>query len=203
MSSGTSKSSSTSVSLIQRARRFDAEAWERLCDIYGPLVYRWARQAGLHDEDAADIGQEVFRTVAVRIHSFRKERPGDTFRGWLRTITRNKLGDFMRAAGNQPRAEGGTDAYQRMQQQPDRLLEADSDCEAGFDEESTILGAALAVLRNDFEDTTWQAFWRATVEDQPHDVIAEALGISRQAVRQAKYRVLSRLRQELCEDELL
>ena len=77
----------------------------------------------------------------------------------------------------------------------DRLLDSASDPD--FNEESTILSGAMKAMRNEFEETTWQAFWRATVDEQPYDLIAEALGISRQAVRQAKYRVLRRLRQEM------
>ena len=58
--------SSTSSSLLERARAKDPQAWERLCRVYGPVVYHWARNAGLQDQDAADIGQKVCRTVPVR-----------------------------------------------------------------------------------------------------------------------------------------
>jgi RNA polymerase sigma-70 factor (ECF subfamily) len=65
------------------------------------------------------------------------------------------------------------------------------------DEESGILHRAVEAIQAEFEPTTWQAFWRASVEGQPSDVIATDLGISCGAVRQAKYRVLRRLRQDL------
>jgi len=162
--------SSTSPSLIQRARQHDADAWQRLCDIYAPLVYQWARRAGLQDQDAADIGQEVFRTVASRIQSFRKDEQGDTFRGWLRNITRNKLGDFIRVAREKPRAAGGTGAHQLLGNEPELLLDPESDPE--LNEEGTVLHGALNALRVEFEETTWQAFWRSTVDEQPNDVIA-------------------------------
>lgn len=52
-------------------------------------------------------------------------------------------------------------------------------------------------MRGDFEQRTWQAFCRATVEsDTPADVAAD-LGIFVWAVYKARARVLSRLRQEL------
>ena len=56
--------SATSTSFLERLRGREAGAWERFCKVYGPLVYRWARKAGLQDQDAVDVGQEVFRTVA-------------------------------------------------------------------------------------------------------------------------------------------
>jgi len=45
-----------------------------------------AAPANLPEEDVA---QEVFRVAAASIEKFRRERPGDSFRGWLRGITRN------------------------------------------------------------------------------------------------------------------
>ena len=195
MSLFSENSSPTSLSLIERVRQSDPDAWRRLCDIYGPLVYRWARRAGLQDGDARDIGQEVFRTVALRIGDFRKQSLQDTFRGWLRTITRHKLGDYLRRTRDRPLALGGGNGAEAMARAADAF-----DCEdpdASIEEERTILHRALCAIRVEFEDATWQAFWRATVEEQPADQIAGDLGTSCGAVRQAKYRVLRRLRQEL------
>src|SRR4051812_19850568 len=86
----------TSASLLDRIRADDPEAWRRFVQLYSPLVYSWCRRAGLNTEDTADLTQEVFRSVAGHVGSFRRDRPGDTFRGWLWTITRNKLRDFFR-----------------------------------------------------------------------------------------------------------
>ncbi len=54
----------------------------------------WCRRWQAPEADAADIFQEVFQSVAMNLGGFRKERDGDTFRGWLRTITRNKVIDL-------------------------------------------------------------------------------------------------------------
>ena len=186
----------TSVSLIDRARRLEPEAWRRLCAVYGPLVYRWARVAGLQESDAADVGQEVFRTVAARIEAFDHSGPGATFRGWLRVITRNKIGDAIRKLQGHPAGRGGTTAIQRLHEVPEELPESLSD-EPRFDADRALLYRALEAIRAEFEPNTWRAFWQSVVDEQPSDRIAEDLGISRQAVRQAKYRVLQRLRREL------
>ena len=60
-----------------------------------------------------------------------------------------------------------------------------------------LLQRTLVVIRSDFDDNTWQAFWRLTVEGHAAGDIAVELGISPGAVRQAKYRVLCRLREEM------
>jgi RNA polymerase sigma-70 factor (ECF subfamily) len=81
-------------------------------------VEGWCRQAGPPAEDAADVRQEVFRTVAQSIATFRRDRPGDSFRGWLYATTRSRVADFRRRADRQPRAAGGSDAHERLMELP-------------------------------------------------------------------------------------
>src|SRR5205823_4805980 len=119
----------TSPSLLQRAQANQPGAWERLVELYAPLVYHWCRRSQLSPEDTADVFQEVFRAVAGHIAEFRRDRPGDSFRGWLRTIARNKIRDHFRRQQDQPRAVGGTDAQQRMQAVPGPDLDEDDPSE--------------------------------------------------------------------------
>lgn len=181
-----------STSLLERVKAQDPAAWQRLVGLYGPLVYRWCRQGGLRAEDAADSVQEVFRSVATGIIEFRRDRPGDSFRGWLWTITRNKVHDYYRQHGKQPEAAGGTQQQwltQLSQPEPPDGIEATSDV--------SLVHRAMEAIRGEFEDTSWEAFWRMTVQSHSSAEIAADLGLSKSAVRQAKYRVLRRLRREL------
>ena len=73
--------SSVSSTLLERVKARRPEAWERLVDLYAPVVYRWCRQSGVRREDAADVVQEVFSSVATHVVDFRRERPGDSFTG--------------------------------------------------------------------------------------------------------------------------
>jgi RNA polymerase sigma-70 factor (ECF subfamily) len=52
------------------------------------------------------------------------------------------------------------------------------------------------LIRPEFEERTWQAFWRSAVEGHPTDLIAAELGISAVTVRVARSRVLGRIRAE-------
>src|SRR5262245_44720895 len=110
---GAHPSSATPRSLLDQARADDPSAWERLVHLYAPLVLHWCRGGHLQEQDIADVFQEVFQAVAAHLTTFRKERAGDTFRGWLRTITRNKLRDHFRRRGREPEGVGGTDAQRR------------------------------------------------------------------------------------------
>src|SRR5438270_9944297 len=91
-----STGTTTSLSLLQRARGRDPEAWRRVVQLYSPLVFSWARRAGLGDADAADLVQEVWRAVVSALERFQRDRQSGTFRGWLWTVTRNKIHDHFR-----------------------------------------------------------------------------------------------------------
>ena len=194
--SGVHSSGSTSSSLIRRAQRHDPEAWRRLVALYGPLVFYWCRRSGLTAADAADAFQDVFASVSTAIERFRFDRENVTFRGWLYTITRNKLRDRFRRDAEEIRAAGGTEAAQRMRDVPDAWDDASTD-PRDRSEMQSLFHRALDLVRGEFEDRTWQAFWRAVVKGDSTAEIAADLGISASAVRQHKSRVLRRLRQEL------
>lgn len=184
----------TSTSLLQRIRTQDKDAWENLVYIYGPLIESWCRRWTLRAEDVADVYQEVFVAVDQRIHAFRKERPGDSFRGWLWTITRNKVTDHIRRATRQPQAAGGTDAKIQIQQVP--LQEPTGDTESSI---VSPTHRGLDLIRSSFTDQTWQAFKAVAIDGRAPKDVAEDLGMEPMAVYKAKSRVLQRLRQELAE----
>jgi RNA polymerase sigma-70 factor (ECF subfamily) len=189
---------STTSSLIDRLRCRDAVAWRRLVTIYGPLVYRWCRLAGLGPEESADRGQEVFLAVARSIERFDAGQPGCTFRGWLWRITQNKIRDHLRRGSRHQRALGGTSFLGHLEQIPDddSCSAADS-CEVSPQEAASLYRRAIELIRAEFEPRTWQAFWVVAVDGRSPAEAGQALGMSPVAVRKAKSRILQRLRQEL------
>ena len=195
MSDPGTRTASTSSSLIRRVKAGDAEAWQRLTDLYGPLVYHWCRQCGLQAPDAADIFQEVFTSVVNSVDRFQLGQRSGGFRSWLWSIARNKMRDFHRKQANREVSVGGTDAQLQMSQVPDELPDDEASEEKG--PSVALYHRALESVRAEFEDRTWQAFWRVAVEGQSTADVAEDLGITTNGIRQAKSRVLRRLRQEL------
>src|SRR5207237_10661180 len=107
---------STSRSLLARLHTNDPEAWDRLITLYAPLVWTWCRKLDLASQDREDVFQEVFKAVAIHYQGFHKDRPGDTFRGWLRTITKNKVHDHFRRLRREPIGAGGSEAQFRWTQ---------------------------------------------------------------------------------------
>lgn len=199
----------TSLTLLERVKAADEGAWQRLVYLYSPLVFSWCRRSGLSSEDSSDVMQEVFAAVAAHIGRFQRHRAGDTFRGWLRVITRNKIRLHFRQTAGQPLASGGTDAHIRIQNlvdgphdETDPLAadgagDAHDDAHGDADEVRDLLHWGVELVRNAFEDNTWQAFWMCVVQQRSSVEVAEALSMTSGAVRQAKHKVLHRLRSEL------
>lgn len=199
-------STGTSRSLIDRLRADDADAWDRLVQLYAPLVAHWCRRRGLAEADTADVFQEVFRSVAVHLSDFHRDRVGDTFRGWLRTITANKIHDFYRKQQREPRAVGGSEALQHFARLPDPFGEEVSSsaasvgpvpADADASVERRLFLRGLDLIRGEFESRTWRAFWLTAVDGRTAREAADELSMSPGAVRVAKSRVLQRLREEL------
>ena len=194
--SASRKITSTSRSLLARLRDDDADAWDRLVSLYAPMVYFWCRKQQLPNQDMPDVVQEVFKSVAANIASFRKERAKDTFRGWLRTITRSKVADYYRHQQDRPKAAGGTVALRRLSQVP---AEPKHDEPEDEQVEGELFLRAMEIIQRDFQEHTFQAFWRTVVDGKAPKDVAEELSMSPGAVRIAKSRVLHRLRQGLGE----
>jgi RNA polymerase sigma-70 factor (ECF subfamily) len=186
----------TPVSLLEQLRANDPAGWQRFLALYGPLVRFWCARGGLHSPDVEDVTQEVFAAAAAGLGGFRHVAPGDSFRGWLRGIARNQLLMHYRRNRGRPQAEGGSDALAQFENVPDPLAEPVAGEEAEMGE---LYRRALEQVRCEFPDHVWQAFWLTTVEDRTPAALAEELHMTVNHIRQAKSRVLRRLREEIGE----
>jgi RNA polymerase sigma-70 factor (ECF subfamily) len=193
--SGALASVSTDLTLLDRVKNQDERAWRLLVAWAGPLVHYWCRAHDLTKEDRAEIFQEVFLAVLRNIGAFQRADRRGSFRGWLRTITTNKILDLARQRIKNPEATGGSSAYQRLLQ---TAMEPEEETVPGEpDSRRACLQRALAVIRTEIAETTWLAFSRTVIDGQSAPEAAAELGLTPAAVRQAKSRVLQRLRQEV------
>lgn len=185
----------TSLSLLHGIRHQDAAQWDRFGRIYTPLVYKWCRQAGIAENDAPDVVQEVFQVVFRKIHQFRRERATDSFHGWLYGVTRHKILDHFREINDRPIAQGGSVAHAQWQDMPAALPEQLEEHQIK-QETSVLYHQAYELLQVEFEKHTWKAFWRAAVDGVSAKLVAEELEMTVGAVYNAKSKVLRRLREE-------
>ena len=187
----------TSLSLLQRLRReSDPGSWQRLVDLYSPVLRDWLRRASLQPQDVDDLVQEVFSVLVKELPRFHYEPDRGTFRGWLRTIVANRLRAFYRSRQSRPMATGGD-----FGQMADQLEDPHSDLSQLWNQEHDrhVSRRLLELIKPNFESTTWQAFQRVTLDGAKPVEVAKELGISTNAVYIAKSRVMRRLRQEMQE----
>jgi RNA polymerase sigma-70 factor (ECF subfamily) len=186
----------TRPSLLVRIRDAgDRAAWLQFVDLYAPLVYRFARKRGLQDADAADLTQEVLQAVAAASRRLEYDPGRGTFRGWLFTVARNRLHNFLLRRKRDARTHAQPDSTRLLDEVPAR----DVDETALWEQEyrRRLFDWAAAQVRDHFQESTWQAFWRTAVEGQGAADVAAALGLSVGAVYIAKSRVLARLREQV------
>jgi RNA polymerase sigma-70 factor (ECF subfamily) len=180
----------TSASLLDRLHQPNQpEAWDRFVQLYTPLLYDWARGLGLNDHDVPDLMQEVFAVLLRKLHEFRYDQER-SFRGWLRTVLRNKWREIRRKRVPTPMDAG---------RGPLAVLPDPSD-DAQFGEvqyREYLVQRALVLIERDFQPQTWRAWQEFAVAGRPAAEVAGELGISPHAVYLAKARVLRRLREEL------
>jgi RNA polymerase sigma-70 factor (ECF subfamily) len=186
--------SETSASLLDRLRASpDEDAWQRLVEIYTPLVRGWLRRhATLQAGDADDIVQEVLAVVVRRVKEFRRERTG-SFRAWLRQITVNCLRDFWKGRRAKPAATGGSDFLKMLDQLEDPASGLSKLWDAEHDQYVT--RRLLEMIRPSFEPKTWRAFERVVLDGAKPDAVAAELDVTVNVVYIARSRVLTRLRE--------
>jgi RNA polymerase sigma-70 factor (ECF subfamily) len=180
----------TPVSLLERLRQPGQQvAWERFVKLYTPLLFTWGQRLGLQEPDAADLTQEVLAVLVQKLPEFTYQ-PGKSFHGWLRTLLLNRWRNLRRRHHPQP-----------LNEQADALPDpAGVDVAEVLAEEEYrryVLDRALELIQVDFQPATWKAFWECQVAGRAAAEVADELGLGVGAVRAAKFRVLSRLRQEL------
>ncbi len=173
----------------------DRAAWQQFVELYGSLVYGFARQRGLQDADAADLTQEVLLAITQKAGRWHYDPRQGSFRGWLYGITRNKIAKFLHRRRGQPIGSGDSDAQQRLAEEPS----PEPDLEAVWEREyqQQLFRLAAGQIQKHFAPTTWTAFWRTAVEGAAGAVVAAELGLSVGAVYVARSRVLARLTEQI------
>lgn len=78
---------------VKRCRKGDQTAWDELVERYQRLIYAIPRRAGLTDEQASDVFQDVFLTLFQKIDEI--EQP-ERIRSWIVTTAKFKTWGVIR-----------------------------------------------------------------------------------------------------------
>jgi RNA polymerase sigma-70 factor (ECF subfamily) len=118
-----------------------------------------------------------------------------TFRGWLFTVVRNELRDFLGRRRRQVQGSGDTGVQQALNEQPAPGGGPEEEWDRAY--ERRLFTWAAEQVRAGVQSTTWQAFWQTAVEGKSGQEVAKALGMSVAAVYLAKSRVMARLKEQI------
>jgi RNA polymerase sigma factor (sigma-70 family) len=83
---------STDRELLIACREGDESAWEVLVDRYQRLIYAIPRRAGLNEDQASEVFQEVFATLLQKLNDITDP---DRLHAWLVTTARRKTWRLM------------------------------------------------------------------------------------------------------------
>jgi RNA polymerase sigma-70 factor (ECF subfamily) len=191
----------TRRSLLDRLKNWeDQESWRDFFDTYWKLIYGVAVRAGLHDVEAQEVVQETLITVAKKMPGFQYDPSLGSFKNWLLTTTRWKIGDQyrkrtpLRALPSAPVEE--LDQITTIESIPDTANET---LDEVWEQEwkKAIFDAALARIKGKVKAEQYQMFDLYAVKNWTVERVAQTLGCSAARVYLAKYRISALLKKEI------
>ena len=179
---------SVSTSILERAKLGDQDAFRMITELYAGLVYHWIRKSGLSPENAQDTSQEVFISVSHNLKEFQRTKAGQSFRAWIRVITRRKIADHFRRNKGVETAIGGDNKLDDF-----ATIEENEEHEEIKHDRAIVYKKALQFIKGEFADKDCKAFLMLVVDESPAKDVAQSLGMSVNSVYIAKSRILKRL----------
>jgi RNA polymerase sigma factor (sigma-70 family) len=189
MSTGNFDPAWTRQSLLIRIRDLgDQPAWEEFHARYATMIRGWCCQWFPRESD--DMVQEVLLLLAKSLREFEYDPRKGRFRGYLKTVTHRLMADLKERERGR-RAVNGDDLLDEV--------EASVDLEARLASEYDLelLEKAKTNVRGRVEPRTWSAYVETAEQGRKGADVARELGMKVGAVHQAKYQVLTLLRQEV------
>ena len=186
----------TRVTLLLRLKdRTDQISWTEFDTRYHGLLYNYARARGASHDVAEEIVQEVELAIFKSIGNFEYDAGKGRFRGYLRRSVANALNRRFARESRQPRSFDT--------QEQDYALAEDDQMDEIWENEwrRHRIRRAMERISNSVDPGTIDAFVMHVLEEQSVESTCAALGITRDNLYQIKRRILSRLQEELKQEE--
>ena len=192
--------SRTSTTLLEALREpADTVAWSRFDARYRPVLLEFARRLGLSEHDAEDVTQKATVTFCKAHREGRYERTG-RLRNWLLSVVRNEIRHFFEQQRRQPlKIAGCADPSEML-----AVLEASPSLSRIWEREweKHVVEQCLDRLDRQFSTRDVRIFRMLALRGESTDAVAGEVGLSCEAVRQVKHRVLNYMRSIRDEIEL-
>lgn len=184
----------TRHSLIVRLKDQRNElAWTEFVCAYEPFLLRLVRRSGTPDRHVADITQQLLIAIARSVNGWSPDGREASFRRWLGRVARNVVIKFMTHEKKQITGQGGTDFLKLIELTGDDTPDQER---SKLYEHELILWAA-ELVRSEFRDTSWRAFWATEVEGRTVADVARELGVTPGSIYMSRSRILARIRAKI------
>ena len=192
----------TRQSLLERLKNLeDQTSWQSFFDLYWKLIYNVARRTGLSDAEAQDVVQETILCVTRKIEGFTYDSTSGSFKGWLKRLTRWRVGDLLRKKQYQRHGQRLPREEPLETSVADSLAadSAETAVEQAWDEEwqRNLLEVALNRVKGRVSPDQYQIFYLHVYKGFPARQVAERLAVKPSEVYWAKYKVSGLVKKEI------
>ncbi len=168
-------------------------AWTEFVCAYEPFLMRLVRKQGTPDRHVADVSQQLLIAIARSVDGWKPDGKVASFRRWLGRVARNVVIKFMMRERKQITGQGGSDFLTLTEEMPDASIDAQ---QAKRYEQELILWAA-ELVRVEFRETSWRAFWETQIEGRSVADVSEELGVSTGSIYMSRSRIFARIRSHI------
>ena len=176
----------TDKELLISCRRGDESSWQALVDRYQRLIYAIPRRAGLNEDQAGEVFQEVFVTLFEKMNDINEP---DRLHAWLVTTARRKTWRLLSKERGQSTKAGDGDAGDEALAVVDNALLPDETLVRL--EEQHRIRTALADLDPRCRKLLTMLYYQ--VEPPPYSDVATALGMPEGSIGPTRARCLKKL----------
>lgn len=181
----------TTTILLEQLLNTETNAWQRFMDRFRTPMVRFARRCGLTEEQAEDATQDTLVRFVEQYREGQYDRSRGRLGSWLFTLMYNSIRsqrrDDARSPKQGPRVIDRTTFFSAL---PD---EATAKQVWEQDWEHHALSMCMNQLRSEVSPSHFQIFELTIFREVPAAEVARQLGLTRDAVYQARYRMLKRL----------
>lgn len=173
----------------------DHDAWQEFLDAYGGLIQRLSLKAGLSEDEAKDVAQEVYIGLVRTIHRFKYDRARCSFKHWLSRGVRWRIRDRLRR--RLPTSESDSPPAESQEAPSGQVVLPE--LEAFWDEEwrRNIIEVATRRVRDKSSAKQFQIYYLHVLGGLAVPEVMRRLHVSRTQVYLAKLRVGRVFREEL------
>jgi len=184
----------TTQSFLDQLAAHDNDAWSSFLNVYGAAIHEYCLRRGLQDSEANDVRQDVLLAVEQQLVTGKHDPNKGSFRGWIFGVSRNLINQNIRKR-NRLIATGNSKILNKLDELEAAKPELSGEFE--FEYRRQLFKWAAELVKRRINDSSWQAFWRTTIDGKPPNEVAEDLGMTVGAVYTAKCRVIAHLQKQL------